>query len=183
MCLRKWVPCKELSEYTYNKARAFARDRYAEIKRKDDKSMFSHVQAVVKILIKHKIYNKHILTIAYLHDIFEETKTSKKEILDNFGAQVLKDILSLTVIKRHEEKYNSQFRRMFKKLQLASKEALIVKLADRLHNLECMARSPRYFKKEKIERYKISTEKLVIGLFQKKLKHKKLILEVLDLCK
>jgi (p)ppGpp synthase/HD superfamily hydrolase len=172
-----------VSEYTYNKARAYAKDRYAGIKRKDGKTMLSHVRAVVKILEKHKIYSEHILTIAYLHDIFEETITSKKEVEDNFGAQILKDVLSLTVIKKNKENYGSQFGRMLKKLQLASNEALIVKLADRLHNLECMTKSPRYFKKEKIERYKISTEKLVIGLFQKKLKHKKLIFEVLDLCK
>ncbi len=104
-------------------------------------------------------------------------------MLDNFGAQILKDVLSLTIIKKNKESYDSQFRCMFNKLMLASSEALIVKLADRLHNLECMSKNPEYFKKEKIECYKVSTKKLLNGLTKKRIKHKELISEVLNLCK
>ena len=90
----------------------------------------SHILHVVAIL--KCVTNDHdIITAAYLHDTLEDTETKYEEIANLFGGRVAGLVYELT----HEGKDSSTY--YFPRL--STREAVMIKFADRLSNLSRMA--------------------------------------------
>jgi hypothetical protein len=147
--------------YLYNKALQFAHVHYSSQERKDGKSMISHVWDVAGILQDQGFSDVNLLTVAILHDILEESYVTKEKLFDNFGAKISQEVETLTIIKQANEKFESEMKRMKYKLHGASRIALLVKVSDRLHNLQNMDDHPEYFRADKITRYKKATKEIL----------------------
>ncbi len=94
-----------------------------------DKPYIVHLDDVANVA---RPYGELAVTVAYLHDILEDTKTTADELLRVFGAPVANAVLVLTdgSGNRRERKERSHA-----KLRASSGLPLIVKAADRLANM------------------------------------------------
>ncbi|BEJ17338.1 hypothetical protein CspHIS471_0607390 [Cutaneotrichosporon sp. HIS471] len=96
--------------------------------------------AVANILSSCGVNDIHLLQAALLHDTVEDTHTTIKEIEEAFGSPVANivaectDDVSLNGLERKAEQLRTA--------PFRSREAQQVKLADKLHNLESIRRSP-----------------------------------------
>jgi len=106
--------------------------------RKSGEPFFSHPLQVAKILTNLKLDDATIIT-ALLHDTIEDTKRSFSDVSQKFGGEVANLVDGVTKLSNLEvaslEKKQAE---NFRKLIVAiSKDlrVLLVKLADRLHNM------------------------------------------------
>ncbi|MCV6631539.1 MAG: hypothetical protein OIF50_16945 [Flavobacteriaceae bacterium] len=96
-----------------------------------------HLTNVISVFFRNSVFisyeNYPILASAWLHDILEDTAISKEEFIDRFGNDIYNIVWSLTDGKEGNrvEKKNI----MYDKL-VNSQNGIIVKLADRIANLE-----------------------------------------------
>lgn len=121
---------------------------------------FQHPLEVAKILADMKLDAVTIIT-ALLHDTVEDTEATLDEIEDKFGPDVAKlvdGVTKLTQIKFQSE--NIKQAENFRKLLLAMSadiRVILIKLADRLHNMRTI-----HFVKKEEKRHRISLETLEI---------------------
>ena len=121
----------------------FAADRHRNQRRKDaDASPYiNHPIALAHILATvGGVHDLDVLRAAILHDTIEDTETSYAELQDRFGVAVAGILLEVT-----DDKTLPKQRR--KELQVEhaphkSKEAALVKLADKICNLRDIANTP-----------------------------------------
>ncbi len=106
--------------------------------RKSGDPFITHPLEVAKILTSIKLDADSIVA-GLLHDTLEDTNLNIKEIDKNFGNQIVELVEGLTKISKYSLKVNNQkFGENYKKLILATTKDLrviLVKLADRLHNM------------------------------------------------
>ena len=112
-----------------------------------------HPLAVADILIELKLDSATIIT-GLLHDTIEDTKTTYDVVLKEFGKEVADLVDGVTKISALEAKAagNSQAEN-FRKLILATSKdirVLLVKLADRLHNMRTINAFKSEDKKKRI---------------------------------
>ncbi len=106
---------------------------------------FSHPIEVAAILTEQQMDDATIVT-ALLHDTIEDTKSTYSEVARRFGneiAQLVDGVTKLTNLELHSSKTKQA--ENFRKLLLAmSKDlrVLLVKLADRLHNMRTIKHMP-----------------------------------------
>ncbi len=142
------------------KAALFSRKHHKGQLRASGEEYFSHPLEVAHILADIKLDSLTII-VALLHDVVEDTEVTLSEIEEHFGSKVTELLDGVTKLTRIENKSESVVQaKNFKKLILAiSKDirVLIVKLADRLHNMRtlCHIQKPE-------KRYKKSQETLEI---------------------
>ncbi|MCX6746405.1 MAG: RelA/SpoT family protein [Candidatus Parcubacteria bacterium] len=123
----------------------FAREAHAGQKRMTGEDYIFHPLATAQILANMKL-NIPIIIAGLLHDVPEDTKVSLTEIEKNFGADVanmVEGITKLGTIKyRGIERYIENLRKMF--LAIAKDlRVILIKFADRLHNLKTLYALPR----------------------------------------
>jgi len=121
-----------------SKAFKFAIEAHKNQKRISGVPYVVHPVAVADILAELKLDSATIIT-GLLHDTIEDTKTTYDVVLKEFGKEVADLVDGVTKISALEEKAagNSQAEN-FRKLILATSKdirVLLVKLADRLHNM------------------------------------------------
>ncbi len=106
--------------------------------RSSGEEYFNHPLAVAYILTELKLDDATIIT-ALLHDTIEDTKSSYKEVRVQFGEQIAKLVDGVTKLTNLElSSVETKQAENFRKLLMAmSKDlrVLLVKLADRLHNM------------------------------------------------
>ena len=99
---------------------------------------FVHPKSVARI-IETLTKDPEIVSAALLHDVVEDTETPLKEIETEFSLRVAQLVDELTN-KKDELKELSKKEYLFKKFRTMSPDALLIKLADRLHNLMFLER-------------------------------------------
>ena len=119
----------------------FAIKAHGTQKRASGDPYFSHPVAVADILTNYRLDSKSIVT-ALLHDTIEDTETTSAEILEMFGAEVLGLVDGVTKLTKIElQSEGSGQAENFRKLVLAMSDdirVLLIKLADRLHNMRTL---------------------------------------------
>jgi guanosine-3',5'-bis(diphosphate) 3'-pyrophosphohydrolase len=136
-----------------NKAYNFALDAHKNQKRVSGIPYIAHPIAVADILAELKLDSATIIT-GLLHDTIEDTKATYDIVLSEFGKEVADLVDGVTKISALEEKIadNSQAEN-FRKLILATSKdirVLLVKLADRLHNMRTIDAFKSDLKKKRI---------------------------------
>ena len=129
-------------------------------KRRSGEAYITHPLAVADILA-HMHMDHQSLMAAMLHDVIEDTGISKKAISRQFGdsvADLVDGVSKLTQIEfeSHAEKQAENFQKMA--LAMANDlRVILVKLADRLHNMRTLGAMPadkkRRIAKETLEIY------------------------------
>jgi len=136
-----------------SKAYNFAIEAHKNQKRVSGSPYVVHPVAVADILAELKLDSATIIT-GLLHDTIEDTKTTYDVVLKEFGKEVADLVDGVTKISALEEKAadNSQAEN-FRKLILATSKdirVLLVKLADRLHNMRTIDAFKSNDKKKRI---------------------------------
>lgn len=143
-----------------NRAYVFSMKAHGTQTRASGDPYFSHPLEVAGILTQLKMDTGTIVT-ALLHDTVEDTLATLDDIEKHFGAEIAKLVDGVTKLSRLEM-HSEQTKQAenFRKLLLAMSEdirVLLVKLADRLHNM----RTLHYLKKPE-KRRQIARETLEI---------------------
>ena len=128
-------------EDALNRAYVFAMKAHGVQKRASGDPYFSHPLEVAGILTAYKLDSASIVT-ALLHDTIEDTPATLKEIEHHFGKEVARLVNGVTKLTRIElQSDHATQAENFRKLVLAMSEdirVLLVKLADRLHNMRTL---------------------------------------------
>ena len=136
-----------------NKAFNFALEAHKDQKRISGAPYVVHPVAVADILAELKLDSATIIT-GLLHDTIEDTKTTYDVVLKEFGKEVADLVDGVTKISALEEKAaESSQAENFRKLILATSKdirVLLVKLADRLHNMRTINAFKSEDKKKRI---------------------------------
>ena len=161
----------------------YATQAHAVQKRSGGDPYISHPVRVANTVAANK-KSKHIdalISAAYLHDTIEDTDTTHEDLEKMFGGLVASLVLELTSDKEQIDKIGkAQY--LAKKMAVMSSYALVIKLADRLDNVQdiATARTPQWRAKYKAEtehvldhieqkRALTGTHKKIIGLIRKRL--------------
>ena len=119
----------------------FADKAHAGVVRRSGEPYISHPVAVACILAKLHLDTPTILA-ALLHDVVEDTPTTCHEIAEIFGPQVAGLVDGLTKLDKIEQQSAHQAQaENFRKMLLAMAQdvrVILVKLADRLHNMQTL---------------------------------------------
>jgi len=132
----------QADESILNKAYVFAMQAHGAQKRASGDPFFSHPLEVAGILTDLKLDTSTIAT-ALLHDTVEDTTATLDEIKNGFGdeiAALVDGVTKLSAIELFSERTKQA--ENFRKLMLAMSNdirVLLVKLADRLHNMRTLA--------------------------------------------
>jgi GTP pyrophosphokinase len=140
------------------KAYKFSEKAHATQKRMSGEPYFIHVFETAKILARLGV-DAETIASGFLHDVLEDTNTEEEEIEKEFGKNILfliKGVTKLGTLKyrghdRHVESLRKFFIAMANDLRV-----VIIKFADRLHNL----RTLQYIREDK--RKRIASESLEV---------------------
>jgi GTP pyrophosphokinase len=128
-------------EAMLNRAYVYAMKKHGDQKRRNGDPYFSHPLEVAAILTGLKLDDATIAT-ALLHDVIEDTDTTRAEIDELFGPKIAELVDGLTKIRRLDlVSKKAEQAENFRKLLLAISSdirVLLVKLADRLHNMRTL---------------------------------------------
>jgi len=124
----------------------FGEAAHAPQKRANGEPYFIHPVAVANLLADLRLDDATIAT-ALLHDVVEDTDATKATLADQFGdeiAELVAGVTKLSEIERRDQVLNTREQAQaenFRKLILAVAQdarVLLVKLADRLHNMRTL---------------------------------------------
>lgn len=149
-----------VDEEGLNRAYVFAVKMHGSQKRESGDPYFSHPVEVAGILTEYKLDYATIVT-ALLHDTVEDTPASYADIEGLFGKEVADLVEGVTKLSRIQtQSEHTKQAENFRKLVLAMSEdirVLLIKLADRLHNMRTL-----HFCKKEEKRMRIAQETLDI---------------------
>ncbi len=118
---------------------AFGDIAHINDKRKSGEPYITHPIAVAEILAGFRLDSDTIIS-AILHDTVEDTDVTTEQITERFGKKVTQIVDGVTKLKSSNDKHLNKaatFHKIFT-ATLEEPRVLIVKLADRLHNMSTM---------------------------------------------
>jgi len=141
-----------LNESLIQKAYILSKSSHGNQKRHSGDPYFSHPLAVAEILADLKLDQESVIT-GLLHDVVEDTEVTLDEIEAEFGEEIAKLVDGVTKLGKIESIPSTErVAENFRKLALAMSEdirVLLVKLADRVHNMRTLFYMPSREKKVK----------------------------------
>jgi guanosine-3',5'-bis(diphosphate) 3'-pyrophosphohydrolase len=149
----------DVNEALLNKAYVYAMQKHGFQKRASGDPYFSHPLEVAGILTDMHM-DEATIAVALLHDTIEDTTATRAEIDELFGPEMGKLVEGLTKLKKLDlvSKKAEQAENLRKLLLAISEDVrvLLVKLADRLHNMRTLHHVPE------AKRLRISEETMEI---------------------
>ncbi|HEV7321087.1 MAG TPA: bifunctional (p)ppGpp synthetase/guanosine-3',5'-bis(diphosphate) 3'-pyrophosphohydrolase [Ensifer sp.] len=137
--VQKYKP--DVNEALLNKAYVYAMQKHGQQKRASGDPYISHPLEVAAILTEMRL-DESTIAVALLHDTIEDTTATRQEIDDLFGEDIGALVEGLTKIKKLDlvTKKAKQAENLRKLLLAISDDVrvLLVKLADRLHNMRTL---------------------------------------------
>jgi guanosine-3',5'-bis(diphosphate) 3'-pyrophosphohydrolase len=131
----------DVNEALLNKAYVYAMQKHGHQKRASGDPYFSHPLEVAAILTDMRM-DEATIAVALLHDTIEDTSATRAEIDALFGADMGKLVEGLTKLKKLDlVSRKAEQAENLRKLLLAISDdvrVLLVKLADRLHNMRTL---------------------------------------------
>ncbi len=150
----------EADEALLNRAYVYTVQKHGSQKRASGDPYFSHPIEVAGLMTELKLDQQTIMT-ALLHDTVEDTLVTVEEIEANFGPDVARLVDGVTKLSKIEAMpENERAAENLRKFLLAMSEdlrVLLVKLADRLHNMRTL-----HFIKKEDKRRRIARETMEI---------------------
>lgn len=143
----------------------FLESLYEGQKRKTGENATSHFYAVKEILETAGVTEKYILDAALLHDVLEDTPATKGHLVSKFG----KTIANMVEILSKEEMWHTRYCKLksyvytLETCAIYYPEIILIKMADRLHNLQTI----HVFSPKKKEEYLIETTDYLMPIFEK----------------
>ena len=153
---------KNFNEKLFIKAIEVAETSHKDQFRASGDPYIIHPYEVCKSLIDLKLDTETVIT-GLLHDVIEDTEYSKDQLNEIFGKSIASLVDGLTKIDFLEEKKITRSEKEaenFRKLLISTAKdirVLIIKLADRLHNIKTI-----HFFKDVEKRKRVSNETLLI---------------------
>ncbi|MDQ6991779.1 MAG: bifunctional (p)ppGpp synthetase/guanosine-3',5'-bis(diphosphate) 3'-pyrophosphohydrolase [Mariprofundaceae bacterium] len=146
-----------------NRAYVFAAQAHAEQRRSSGELYITHPLAVASILADLRLDTSSIAT-GLLHDTVEDTHITLADIEERFGSDIAHLVNGMTKIGQfHFESSDHKKAENFRKMIIATAQdlrVLLVKLADRMHNMRTLG----FVSKEKAKRVSQETRELYIPL-------------------
>ncbi|ASY68172.1 GTP pyrophosphokinase [Sinorhizobium fredii USDA 205] len=137
--VQKYKP--DVNEALLNKAYVYAMQKHGQQKRASGDPYISHPLEVAAILTEMHL-DESTIAVALLHDTIEDTTATRQEIDELFGEDIGALVEGLTKIKKLDlvTKKAKQAENLRKLLLAISDDVrvLLVKLADRLHNMRTL---------------------------------------------
>lgn len=129
-----------------NKALLFAQSKHSNQLDDDGTPYINHPVSVANILKQLEV-SEAVIAAGYLHDLLEDTDTTFLELVEEFGDEIAVLVFEVTHFKN--EKTNE-----WEFPYLQSRNAVLLKFADRLHNISRMKnwseeRKEKYIQKSK----------------------------------
>ncbi|HRD47126.1 MAG TPA: HD domain-containing protein, partial [Caulobacter sp.] len=128
-------------EALLNRAYVYAVRMHGSQTRASGDPYFAHPIEVAGILTEYRLDTASIVT-ALLHDVIEDTNASSADIAELFGAEVAELVEGVTKLSKLElaAEHTRQAENLRKFILAISKDVrvLMVKLADRLHNMRTL---------------------------------------------
>lgn len=127
------------------RACAFGDKAHIKDKRKSGEPYITHPIAVAEILASFRM-DVDTIVAAILHDTVEDTEVTEADIVQNFGQDVCQIVIGVTKLKSSQEKHVNKAATFYRIITatLEDPRVLIVKLADRLHNMTTIDAVPEY---------------------------------------
>ena len=135
-------------------------EAHSDQRRKSGEAYIFHPIAVAKIVASEIGLDSTSIAAALLHDVVEDSDYSVQDIKRKFGEKTAKIVDGLTKIKEVFDHTDSMQAENFRKMLLTLSDdvrVIIIKLADRLHNMRTLK-----YVKNNYRRYKIALETLEI---------------------
>ena len=143
----------DADEALLNRAYVFSMQAHGSQKRASGDPYFSHPIEVAGILTDLRLDDETIAT-AILHDTIEDTVATPEEITRLFGGNVARLVDGVTKLSKIEaQTENERAAENLRKFLLAMSDdirVLLVKLADRLHNMRTLHHIPKPEKRRRI---------------------------------
>ncbi|MDO9306696.1 MAG: bifunctional (p)ppGpp synthetase/guanosine-3',5'-bis(diphosphate) 3'-pyrophosphohydrolase, partial [Mesorhizobium sp.] len=135
----------DVNEALLNRAYVYAMQKHGHQKRASGDPYFSHPLEVAAILTDMHL-DESTIAVALLHDTIEDTTATRAEIDELFGPDIGRLVEGLTKLKKLDlvSKKAEQAENLRKLLLAISEDVrvLLVKLADRLHNMRTLDHVP-----------------------------------------
>jgi guanosine-3',5'-bis(diphosphate) 3'-pyrophosphohydrolase len=145
------------TDYSYNfdrirEAFDYARAAHGEQRRKDGSPFITHPLAAAIIVAEMGLDEESVIA-ALLHDCIEDTCVSYEDIVKRFGMEIADIVEGVTKLTRviYTSKEDEQMENMRKMLLAMAKDirVILIKIADRLHNMRTMAYQSEQKQREK----------------------------------
>ena len=135
--IRKYHPSSDLSDI--ERAYKIARDAHEGQKRKSGEPYIIHPIHTALILADLEL-DKESIMAGLLHDVMEDTKVTREQMISEFGEEVtdlVDGVTKLTKLDYDADKVEKQAENLRKMFLAMAKDirVILIKLADRLHNM------------------------------------------------
>jgi RelA/SpoT family (p)ppGpp synthetase len=145
----------EVDEDRLNRAYVFTVAKHGAQKRASGDPYFSHPIEVAGLMTDLRMDEDTIIT-ALLHDTIEDTLVTREEVEEKFGPEVARLVDGVTKLSKIEaQTEDERAAENLRKFLLAMSDdirVLLVKLADRLHNMRTLHHIPKPEKRRRIAR-------------------------------
>jgi GTP diphosphokinase / guanosine-3',5'-bis(diphosphate) 3'-diphosphatase len=131
---------------TIKKAFYTSLNAHKDMRRRSGEPYIYHPLAVAQIAVEEIGLGTTSIIAALLHDVVEDTHVEIEDIQRDFGPKVAKIIDGLTKISGVFEQGSSEQAENFRKMILTLSDdvrVILIKLADRLHNMRTLTSMPR----------------------------------------